>query len=133
MSEIRSYRDLKVWQKAHSNVLKTVTLIESISRQVIFFPLCYQLLNSISSVSANIAEGYGSFRGKEYIRFLGIALRSAYESDNWLKVFEDLADSGCRIDLRIVEEIQNTNLEVIKMLTRLIKRLQSKGKTLCEA
>jgi four helix bundle protein len=49
-------------------------------------------LRSVSSISANIAEGYGR-RGKDYERFLTIARGSTTESEDWLMKME-----GFRID-----------------------------------
>jgi four helix bundle protein len=45
--------------------------------------LCWQLVNSAGSVSANIEEGYGRGYGKDYARFLRIALGSAREAKGW--------------------------------------------------
>jgi len=41
-----------------------------------------QLLRAVTSIGANIAEGYGRNEGKEYVRFLQIAYGSANEVDN---------------------------------------------------
>ncbi|MEM7133808.1 MAG: four helix bundle protein [Chloroflexota bacterium] len=45
--------------------------------------LVSQLLRSAGSVSANIEEGYGRGFGKDYARFLRIALGSAREVRGW--------------------------------------------------
>jgi four helix bundle protein len=42
-----------------------------------------QLMNCAGSVSANIEEGYGRGFGKDYARFLRIALGSARETRGW--------------------------------------------------
>jgi len=42
-----------------------------------------QLIRSAGSVSANIEEGYGRGFGKDYARFLRIALGSARETRGW--------------------------------------------------
>jgi four helix bundle protein len=42
--------------------------------------LAWQLVNSAGSVPANIEEGYGRGYGKDYARFLRIALGSAREA-----------------------------------------------------
>lgn len=44
-----------------------------------------QLIRSVGSVSANIEEGYGRGRGKEYPQFLRYARGSANESSGWYK------------------------------------------------
>ncbi|MFO7678775.1 MAG: four helix bundle protein [Chloroflexota bacterium] len=45
--------------------------------------LAWQLVNSSGSVPANIEEGYGRGYGKDYARFLRIALGLAREAKGW--------------------------------------------------
>jgi four helix bundle protein len=76
--EIKTFRDLIVWQKAHEMDLRVIELVTSFPREQPFWVIGDQLLRSSTSISANIAEGHGSYRGKEYGKFLSYALRSAY-------------------------------------------------------
>ncbi|MCP5094473.1 MAG: four helix bundle protein [Chloroflexi bacterium] len=46
-------------------------------------PIGWQLIRSAGSVSANMEEGFGRGFGKDYARFLKIALGSARESRGW--------------------------------------------------
>ena len=46
-------------------------------------PIARQLVRSSGSIGANIEEGFGRGFGKEYARFLRIALASARESRGW--------------------------------------------------
>ena len=83
-----------------------------------------QLLRSVTSIASNIAEGYGSFSRKEYRRYLGIALKSAYETENWLKL---VAESKVFQKIIVKEKIANLtqmNIEIIKMLISLMKKLE---------
>ena len=45
--------------------------------------IAWQLIDSAGSVAANIEEGYGRGFGKDYARFLRIALGSARETRGW--------------------------------------------------
>ena len=49
-----------------------------------------QLIRSITSISANIAEGSASVSRKEFINYIGIARKSAVETVHWLKFLSQL-------------------------------------------
>ena len=124
MSNIKNYKDLIVWQKAHKNDVMVIELIEGFENRTSLNVIGRQLMKSITSISANIAEGHSSFVGKEYFTFLNYALRSAYESDNWLTLLADSRRLDGKYDKTLLESILARNIEVIKMLSTIIKRLK---------
>ncbi len=124
MSNIKSYKDLIVWQKAHENDVMIIELIEDFKNCIPLNVIGRQLMKSITSISANIAEGHSSFVGKEYLTFLNYALRSAYESDNWLTLLIDSSRLSGKYDLALLQSIRSRNIEVIKMLSTIIKKLR---------
>ena len=121
--EIKTFRDLIVWQKAHEMDLRVIELVSSFPREQPFWVIGDQLLRASTSISANIAEGHGSYRGKEYGRFLSYSLRSAYETENWLLKLEDSPVVRQRINIEPVKTIAALNIEIIKMLTVLMKKV----------
>ena len=65
-----------------------------------------QLTRSVGSVSANIEEGYGRGFGKDYARFLRIALGSARESKGWYHRSRYLLDeSVVKHRINLIEDI----------------------------
>ncbi len=78
MGEIKSYRDLKVWQDG-------MTLAEGCYRFTAVFPreetygLTSQIRRAAVSVPANIAEGYGRNSSGSYVSFLRNAQGSLKE------------------------------------------------------
>lgn len=88
MSKISTYKELVVWQKSHDLVKEIVkiTLPKTDESRIIR----NQLLRAAFSVSANIAEGFGGYKGKSYRHFLIIARRSLTETDYWLLLLNDL-------------------------------------------
>lgn len=120
--KINSYTDLMFWQKSHQVVkiiLDIMTILpKSAANQVVL----KQLFRSATSVSANIAEGYGRYNGKEYPRFLKNSLGSAYENDYWLLLSTDLNGKNPKID-----DAKSMNTEVISMITKTIKTIESKS------
>lgn len=121
--EIKTFRDMIVWQKAHAMDLQVIELVTSFPRAQPFWVIGDQLLRSSTSISANIAEGHGSYRGKEYGRFLSYALRSAYETENWLLKLTDSPVLRQRIDVESIKTIADLNTEILKMLTALLKKI----------
>ncbi|MCX7991438.1 MAG: four helix bundle protein, partial [Proteobacteria bacterium] len=49
-----------------------------------------QVLRSVASISANIAEGFGRRRGREYIHYLYISRGSANETLDWYEKLKRL-------------------------------------------
>jgi four helix bundle protein len=120
-AEIRSFRDLVVWQKA----MKLVELVYAITKH---FPsderyaLTSQLRRASISVPSNIAEGYGRHSTADYIRFLQIALGSAYELETQLEL-------SVRLQLAGVDEVKDALelcTEIEKMLVALSSKLRTK-------
>lgn len=124
-AEIKTFRDLIVWQKAHEMDLQVIELVTSFPRGQPFWVIGDQLLRSCTSISANIAEGHGSYRGKEYGRFLSYALRSAYETENWLLKLQDSHILRQQVKFDALQTIASLNLEITKMLTALLKKIES--------
>jgi len=74
----RGFRKLKVWQEA----VDLYVFVKGILKKIkgLSFKIHDQILDSIFSVSSNIAEGYCRKSIKEYIQFINIALGSLGEN-----------------------------------------------------
>jgi len=83
--------------------------------------LVSQLRRAASSVPANIAEGCGCNGKREFTRFLEIALRSASETEYHLLLARDLG----YLDIKAYDKLNNQAVEVKRMLTGLIQKLNS--------
>lgn len=114
------YKELIVWQKSHALTLKIINAIKSINRSYTSDIIARQLLRAVTSIGANVAEGYGRHSGKEYLHFLEFAYGSANEVDNWLMVIKD-ADL---IQAGIVQDLIKDNEEILKILTVMIKKIK---------
>ena len=76
---MRDFRELKVWQKAHSFVLDVYHHTKSFPLDE-RFGLTAHLRKSATSIPSNISEGCGRKSEKEFARFLTIAAGSTSES-----------------------------------------------------
>ncbi len=120
MNQIRSFRDLHVWQKS-------MTLVTDLYRLSTDFPkaelygLTSQIRRAAVSIPSNIAEGYGRNSTADYIRFLQIALGSLYE----LQTQTEIAANLVYISHDMCSKIINESAEIEKMLIALIGKLHS--------
>lgn len=105
--------------------MRVIELVSSFPREQPFWVIGDQVLRASTSISANIAEGHSSYRGKEYGRFLSYALRSAYETENWLLKLQDSHILRQRVKTESIKIIFDLNTEIIKMLTTLLKKIES--------
>lgn len=117
-----NYRKLNVWVKSHENSLRAIELTQGLEKK--YENIGKQFLSSITSIGANIAEGSGGYKNKEFVRFLNTALRSAFETDNWIQLIND---SKIIKESVLVGELEIGNYEVIKMLIGLINNQSPKS------
>jgi four helix bundle protein len=118
--EINSYKDLLVWQKAHQLVKNTFAIIKPIKKDFISWELIKQLVRSVTSISANIVEGYYSHKGKNFASHLEISKGSTGETDYWLY---ELHDNGY-LSGGTYNEVSNDCTELIKMLSSFINKIR---------
>jgi four helix bundle protein len=89
MSQIKSFKDLVVWQKA-------IVLVTAIYKETQGFPaeerygLTSQIRRSAVSIPSNIAEGYGRNSTGDYKRFLQVAVGSLYELQTQLEISRNI-------------------------------------------
>lgn len=115
----RTYKDLSVYQKARSTV---VGLIDYYADKRLGWTEKYlvdQLIRAAASIGANLAEGYGRMYRKDYRRFVAISRGSSFEVEYWI----DLITQARPFDEKFFLGILQTNEEVIKMLTSMMKAL----------
>jgi four helix bundle protein len=121
MSEIRSYRDLLVWQKGIGLVTKVYEATKRFPREEIY-GLTSQMRRCAVSIPSNIAEGHGRSTRKEYLRYLEIGLGSLFELQTQLVIARNLTflESSSCTEL----ELQARELE--RMLSSLLRSLRRK-------
>ena len=87
--KITSFEDLTVWQECQNLAVMVYRLVESFPSHE-KFGLTSQLQRASSSVSANIAEGFGRRSAKDKLQFFTIAYGSLLETKNFLYLSQKL-------------------------------------------
>jgi len=115
--QIRSHKDLIVWQKA-------MQLVEDVYRTTADFPsgerfgLTAQMRRSAVSVASNISEGSARQTGKEFLQFLYIARGSLCELETQIEI-------SCRLGFLPRPTPLDSELTAVgRMLSALIRRLR---------
>ncbi len=124
---IRRFTDLKVWRKAHRLFLALLKDLEGFASSKAALILSEQIVRSLGSVGANIAEGFNRSQ-KRFVNSLDIALGEANEAENWLYKARDagfIAEDAVRARLKTIIEIE-------KMLTSLKRSIAAKGERVQE-
>ena len=119
--EIRSYRDLQVWQKAMNLVVMCYRATEQFPKTELYGLSC-QLQRAAVSVPANIAEGRGRSHTKEFLHHLSIAYGSLMEAETHLQIAERLG----YLDNKILLALLESSAEVGRMLNGLMQSLERK-------
>lgn len=115
------FRNLTIWQRSMSftTAIYALTKVFPRSEQ---YGLIDQLRRAAISIALNIAEGAGSGSGPEFVRFLHIAKRSAYEVITGLEIAKNLNfEKSDSIDLLIHEAD-----EICAMIAGFIATLRSR-------
>jgi len=118
---LKSFKDLKVWQKSYSLCLKIYSLTRKFPSDE-RYGLTSQLRRASVSIPSNIAEGYGKKTTREYIYSLYIANGSLCEIETQIMLSNDLKYLNNQDFSEIGENI--TELEV--MMKALIRSLERK-------
>lgn len=116
--EIRSYKDLIVWQKSVDLCVLVYRVTERFPKSEVY-GLTSQIRRACVAISSNIAEGQMRGHKQEYVQFLRIAFGSAGELETQLLI-------GKRIGFLSEKDFVSLTIllsEVLRMLNRLIKVL----------
>jgi len=119
MKEIKSYKDLLIWQKGIKIVTLVYQLVEAFPKEEIY-ALASQLKRASVSVPSNIAEGYGRNSDKSFSHFLAISRGSLFEIETQLIIAKELGFVSNEV---LFQEILSQIEEESKMINAFSKTL----------
>lgn len=120
-SGVRSFRDLRVWQKSIQMSVAVYRLTREFPREELY-GLSSQMRRATVSVASNIAEGHGRLSTNEFRQFLGVARGSNFELQTQLEIAKALhmADSS------ELNEVDTLSHEVGKMIFGILEGIKDR-------
>lgn len=119
---IQTYRDLVAWQKSMDLVVEVYRLTRQMPKDELF-GLTSQMRRAVTSIPANIAEGYGRLHRKEYLNHLSIARGSLMEVETQLQIMVRLE----YITREQVRPAWDLSQEVGRLLNALLRSLGARA------
>ncbi len=120
-----SYSELRIWQESNDIFFNIVKDCENLPNNKASWIVADQLIRSIGSISANIAEGSGRGTTKDLVRFLIMARGSLVESLNWIDKLVQLGYIPLEKGHDYKKKLNNVN-KGINALIGTLRRRESK-------
>lgn len=99
----RDFTSLEAWKLSHVLMLEVYEFAKHFPAEE-KYERCDQLKRSVSSISANIAEGHGRYYFLENISFCRKARGSLYETKNHIIAARDLKQLDAGTSNRLIEK-----------------------------
>ena len=118
---LRSFKDLKVWQKSYNLCLRVYRISATFPKEE-RYGLTSQIRRSAVSIPSNIAEGYGRKTTADYVRMLYISYGSICELETQILIAGDLGF----IEEGKLDTTKQDIAEIERMLKAMIQTLEIK-------
>jgi len=122
--QIKSYKDLEVWQKAMVLVVKCYQITKGFPKSEVY-SLTSQLQRAAVSIPANIAEGRERKYSKEFIQHLSIAYSSLAELETHIQIAQRLDYISSIVTKQLLEQ----TAEIGRMINGLRKSIEKRNVT----
>lgn len=118
--KLRSFKDLKVWQEAHSLTITIYEVTKPFPKEEVF-GLTNQIRRAAVSIPSNIAEGFNRISQKEKVQFYSIALGSLAEVQSQIMVAHDVG----YLNSSFFAKIEGQITVVQKLLNALVRKIRA--------
>ncbi len=119
--KIQFFTDLIVWQRGHELVLLIYHLTQNFP-DIEKYGLIAQMRRSSSSITANLAEGFGRRGLADETRFYDISVGSLYELQDQLFIARDMN----YVSTESFQKCFSLSQEVQRLIVALIRSIRSK-------
>lgn len=120
---IKSFTDLEIWQLARDTIVKVYKLLNTFPQEE-KFGVVAQCKDSVSSIAANIAEGFGRYYFKDRIRFLYNSRGSLEETKSHLLTSEALGfitQKNYTLYNEIMQDLDRLGVKINNFINRINK------------
>lgn len=114
-----NFTDLNIWQESHKLSIEIYKLTKVFPKSETF-GITSQIQRASTSISANIAEGFGRKGNREFLQFLYQAKGSLYETQNFIILCKDIG----YIKSETSSELLNKYEALAKMLNSFISKVK---------
>ena len=121
---MQDYHKLTVWTKS-LELVKDIYQITTAFPKTEFYGLSNQIQRAAVSIPSNIAEGSSRSSKNDYIRFLEIALGSAYEVETQLRISKELNYISENTFNSILDKIDHIQRQLVQFIKRIRETLNA--------
>ena len=111
-----------IQEKSRDFAIRIINCYKFLTEEKKEFVMSKQLLRAGTSIGANTRESKNAQSKPDFLSKLNVALKEADETEYWL----DLLHASDYLDDKIFNSLNNDCVEIIKMLTAIIKTLKGK-------
>ncbi len=117
--KIKTFTDLNAWKEGHSLVVHIYKITKTFPREELY-SLVDQMRRAATSVTANVAEGFGRQTYKEKAQFYYLAQGSLTELKNFILIGKDVGYLTTK-DFSILVDKANVTHQLLQGLIRKTK------------
>jgi four helix bundle protein len=116
-NKIRDFTDLFVWQEGHNLVILVYKFLKQFPKKEMY-SLTDQMKRAVTSVTSNIAEGFGRQGYKEKIQFYYLAQGSLIELKNQFLIARDVGYLSSKSYEILLQQANKTHQLLQGLLTK---------------
>lgn len=116
-AKIKTFTDLKVWQEGHKLVVVIYEITKRFPREEIYL-LTDQMRRAASSITSNIAEGFGRQTYKEKVQFYYVAQGSLTELKNQILIASDVGYLNSEERKKLAEQSNGVHCLLQGLITK---------------
>jgi four helix bundle protein len=122
MSEIRHFRELRVWQRG-MDLVEAIYLLSAVFPKSELYGLTSQIRRAAVSVPSNIAEGHARASTKEYLHHLSTAQASLAEVETQIEIARRLGFLAQSDEAALLDSASQLGKQLYKLRDALVERL----------